>query len=897
MLILSISKAWDPFFGFFSSTITISSLIAHYETVMWILDATNIILENCMFEDRGIYCDGITNVMLKNCTFHNLIIEIEDTKEVVIEDCLLYNSPTVASNSTVTLKGKSEFIASNQAIASFSSKFYLSGEISFINNTGTRGAAMILYSSTLNIAPNTNVTFINNSAKDRGGAVYVESGVAKIFDQVFFKCFYQLLNCSENTNYSFYFSNNSAPNGGNDIYRAFLHDIYCLPSDKCNLIVNVTSPSNSSISSDPLHVCKCDSSGKPQCSNSSDEYINDHLQVYPGETFVLLAVVVGGDMGLTTGAVYADFSPKNWISTKQPISQNIQLITGISSCGQLTYTLYPHEGVPYVLMYLNTAYRDSGMLAATSCDRKHCGLTTPVLFNITILHCPPGFIYTKETLECTCNPVLTHLGVECHLFNREVAFSWTGEVWIKVSEDVIIYNNKCPLHYCDKNNKQINLQNESAVLCSFNRAGRLCGGCKENYSLAIGSSHCIHCPNNNNLALLIFFTAAGFLLVFFISAFNLTVTQGMINGLIFYANIVWTYQDIFFPREQKINTVLRFLKVFVAWINLDFGIESCFVNGLTAFWKTWLQFIFPLYVWSIAGLVIVTARYSTRLTNLLGNRAVPVLATLFLLSYMKLLRIVVSALEFSVLNYDRYETGSTLVVWSIDGSLTYFGYPHILLFLAGLATLMFLWLPCTLLLFFMQWLRKISHFRFLKWTMRFHPVYDAYFAPLKHKHQYWFGLLLLTRGILLVTFASTFAVPRSTNLLLLLVLGTVLLLYMAIVCPYKSKVAFILQSSFLSNLVLLSGFVFFSYTQSAYQPTLQAYAIGLSVGIAFVKLCGIIVYAMIVTIHSKIKQVGCCNNDNREELSSDFTDNRRHDPDIDIADIRPLLTERSKCTY
>ena len=190
------------------------------------------------------------------------------------------------------------------------------------------------------------------------------------------------------------------------------------------------------------------------------------------------------------------------------------------------------------------------------------------------------------------------------------------------------------------------MQVDSDSQCAFNRAGRLCGGCKDNYSLAIGSSHCMLCPNNNNLALLIFFAAAGFLLVFFISAFNLTVTQGMINGLIFYANIVWVYQCIFFPEEQKLNTSLMFLKTFVAWVNLDFGIETCFVKGLTAFWKAWLQFIFPFYIWAIAGVIIVVARYSTRLTNFLTNKAVPVLNTLFLLSYMKLLRIVVTALEF-----------------------------------------------------------------------------------------------------------------------------------------------------------------------------------------------------------------------------------------------------------
>ncbi len=394
--------------------------------------------------------------------------------------------------------------------------------------------------------------------------------------------------------------------------------------------------------------------------------------------------------------------------------------------------------------------------------------------------------------------------------------------------------------------KEISLENESDTQCRFNRAGRLCGGCLDGYSLAIGSSHCIHCPNNDNLALLIFFAAAGFLLVFFITAFNLTVTQGMINGLVFYANIVWIYQRIFFPLTDEVIVVISILKTIIAWVNLDFGIESCFADGLTAFWKTWLQFIFPFYIWAIAGLIIVVTKYSSRLTKLLGSRAVPVLSTLILLSYIKLLNTVVSALEFSILVYTKYPTTTPTisVVWSIDGNLTYFGFPHILLFLAGLVVLLFLWLPYTLLLLLMQWLRRASHLRLLSWMMRYHPVYDAYFAPLKHKHHYWFGVLLLARGLLLVTFASTFGISGSVNLLLLLVLAVTLLLYMTLVQPYKSKAVLLFQSTYLANLVLLSGFFFFTYTQPN-RSTLQAAAIGLSISFALLQFSAAVVYAAI----------------------------------------------------
>ena len=74
---------------------------------------------------------------------------------------------------------------------------------------------------------------------------------------------------------------------------------------------------------------------------------------------------------------------------------------------------------------------------------------------------------------------------------------------------------------------------------------------------------------------------------------------------------------------------LYLLRTFIAWINLDFGIEICFVQGLTAYIKIWLQFVFPLYVWSIAGGIILLARHSERMTRLFGNKSVQVLATLF----------------------------------------------------------------------------------------------------------------------------------------------------------------------------------------------------------------------------------------------------------------------------
>jgi len=97
-----------------------------------------------------------------------------------------------------------------------------------------------------------------------------------------------------------------------------------------------------------------------------------------------------------------------------------------------------------------------------------------------------------------------------------------------------------------------------------------------------------------------------------------------LNGLIFYANIVKANEYILLPHEQT-----NPLTVFKAWLNLDLGIETCFIDGLSAYSKTWLQFAFLLYIWSI----IILAKYSDEVAKVMGNNSVPVLATLFLFSY------------------------------------------------------------------------------------------------------------------------------------------------------------------------------------------------------------------------------------------------------------------------
>ena len=790
---------------------------------------------NASFEYTGCTLqNGRLSITSANHNYRSTNLTITNSK-------FLNNSISVAI-CIVNISGVSEFIgAQTSAISSYDSAIILSGKVLFENNIATRGGAMALHTSWLTFEVGVTAIFTSNMAKDKGGTIFTEPNYQPYpwpFDHQyeFNYCFYSIHDCHNVDNhYRIYFANNSGINGGNDIYGG-PPEGFCNPSCWYS-VIHESNNEYSSLSSDPTRVCLCNESGVPQCLTHS--YVYNNRTVYPGETLSVSAVIVGGNFGTTIGTVYAGFlNDKN--SFLRPTSQYGQAIDN-KQCNTLEYTIYSNQTNHTVVLYLSQEYMDSEE-AQSLIHREY---STPVLFYTTILPCPRGFTLAKHLPKCDCYQTLLDKDVKCELKNRTGYFTWSGNMWINIIDNGIIFTMYCPLDYCTVTNKSINMHSNPDSQCAFNRTGRLCGGCKDGYSLAIGSSHCIQCSNNNNLALLIFFIGAGFLLVLFIGALNLTVSQGMINGLIFYANIVWTYHPILFPQEQSMNGSLALLKIFIAWINLDFGIETCFVIGLNAFWKIWLQFIFSFYIWSIAGLIIISCRYSTTLTKFLGNRAVPVLDTLFLLSYMKLLRTISGTLDFFIIT--DYPSGTKSLVWSEDGNLTYFGFPHILLFLAGLATLLFLWLPYTLLLLLMQCLRRVSY---LKWIMRFNPVYDAYFAPLKSKHQYWFGVLLLTRGILLISFASTFGVSPNINLLNLSIAGIVLLFYMIITQPYKNRAVLFQNGLFLTNLTLLSGCaIYVSHTHS-HQLMLKTVIIGLSTGFAFLQFCGIVLYSAIAPRYS-----------------------------------------------
>ena len=364
----------------------------------------------------------------------------------------------------------------------------------------------------------------------------------------------------------------------------------------------------------------------------------------------------------------------------------------------------------------------------------------------------------------------------------------------------------------------------------------MCGACNTGHSLSLATSRCLDC-SNVYLTLILVFLLAGVILVFALTALNLTVSEGTISGLVFYANIVHVNKVIFF-RSKSMNI----FSIFIAWLNLDLGIETCFYDGMDMYARTWLQFVFPLYIWGTVIFMIVSSRYSTIAGKVFGrNNSVRVLATLLLLSYTKILRTIITALSFTTLTYPDK---SIKFLWLADANIQYLTGKHIPLFLAALVFLLVLSLPYTALLLFLQCLWPRSHdYRLLSWMRKIKPFLDAHTGPYKDKYQFWAGLLFLVRITLFISFAANSLGDTSLNLLFVSMMVMLLLGFKWVASGiYKNWLLDTLEASFFLNLGMLSVSSLYIQTGSSEEGITRDVVSSISLSVAYATFIGILIY-------------------------------------------------------
>ena len=757
--------------------------------------------------------------------FDGLKIEFINNTAYISEELFISGTSTaiLANSSSVVFKDSllsfennrgqqtGGIMATNESIVSF----VKNTEASFISNFGEEGGAISLNSmSVLTIdstTSNITLTFTMNKAR-KGGAIFVDDSTY-LYAHKLQKSAIQVQALPH-----LILSNNTALMGGNNIYGGWVD--WSISKDYIMYNLNVSNSLEISeidlgISSDPVRICMC-TANTPDCGGTNLKVTN----IYPGNTINIDVVAVGQRNGTAVAPVTAEMiESSNQITGKVRDLQSIQVVQ--KTCTTLSYTIMTPNKEETLLMTafksneFGLSYQNKGFMFGTQLLNEYPYklrlLFTQFTIKIKLNDCPLGFPLDQEEHVCICPKSLPSLGLSCDSTKFRVLRSklqWIGITYNHTLNERevpgIIAHQHCAYDYCKRDNKSLSIDLEHIdEQCTFNRTGTLCGGCQANFSRVVGSSKCQKCSNLMLLAIIPSSLLSGLLLIVFLMLLNLTVAIGTINGLIFYANIIRAQDANFFIPDISNS----FLSKFIAWLNLDQGIESCLYDGLDSYVETWLQFCFPFYIWLLVIVIIVSSHYSTQASKLSGNNAVQVLATLFLLSYTKLLRIGIDVVSFTTLTFPD---GFTKVVWLYDGNIQFLKGKHIPLFLITILLLVLLSIPYTLSLISIQWLFKISHYRAMFWVRRLKPLFDAYTGPYKANHRYWTGLLLLVRIILLIIFSLNRNDNPTISFLCLLVFSFILVTWFYFTGGiYESQLNNCLELTFLLNLGLSSSAVLY----------------------------------------------------------------------------------------
>ncbi|XP_064406412.1 uncharacterized protein LOC135351353 [Halichondria panicea] len=799
----------------------------------------------------NIYCYLINGVEATSLPFNTVIIarshflrnklltQTENSQDLISGGATVF----ISKQRRQTFINDSSFVNNSiTAISAFRSNIVFSGIVTITNNTGLDGGGLVLcQSSYILFSPNTTVTFENNKAILSGGGIYAEDQCLQSKPL----CFYQVHIASNSLpnhqkkqildTIHVVMINNTAGYAGSQIFGGFM--------DKCHTTFGINSTlvykkifnevswqwnkSNLSyVTSFPKHICFC--AGKKINCEKNNRSI--HQTIYPGQLFDVSLVAVG--------------------QFNNPVPATILILANISRGKPYHHTIKAECSTITLTSGQNTTTREGKVVILIQSDSGALGGTYSRSINITYRNCPLGTVINKTTGFC-------YWSSEDSTYNAsDQTIQKPGLTWIGYHNDTdtdskigngFIKFSYCPQLYCDYNVISINISEtfDPDQQCRRDRTGILCGACRTPYSSAISSTKCVQCSDHSityRLLLLLGPLVVAVLALLFMLWCNVTITDGTINGFLFYTSMFHVSEELFLHPLQWSSA----LSSLVAWFNLYIGMSVCFYNGFDVFGQVILNLFVPLFVWIGLGLLILISSKSSRITRFVGKNAVKVLATIILLSYTTILQAEVAVFSCSTI---QYPNNTSKQHWLPDGNVLCWQGKHlgmvVIGVLFGIATVLY-----TIMLLFIQPLQRYSHVRGLRWVAKLKPFFDAYTSPhvIKHRYRFWTGLLLLFRMISSIWFAVTSKNNEYKDYGVALTVICILILSIIVFLGgiYKQQSLNILNASFYTNLTILSFFSFYSATRqpefSGRGNETQITATYASLVIAFVTFLFILAY-------------------------------------------------------
>ena len=655
-------------------------------------------------------------------------------------------------------------------------KIELSGNLIFSRNRAEIGAAFNLNGNT-HFYPEVpgngyNVTFIDNVAVTKGGAIYANDDTSNL-------CIFQML--SNKTKMTFII--NTAGKSGNSIYsnnmfQCHRYDVSGtgqLQKTKQSLslynltftFVSLSHLHDISTPSFTLELCRAGEFHLSQI--KSDKSLHIYIKpIYPGQTLMLPLCAKDlyrpnliMDYAMVSFAIGLQIDAPSNTGPAWSVSINDanHALSNKYQCNIVNITLFKHHNKPN--------RRDNLLVISSVSTNSSVGVKLDKLSD-----CPIGFTLDLKIGKCVCLDFLKKVGIkpnDCWIFHSvfyilRPHFTWIGSMTYN-NRTVIGAAETCSI-FCNFENSSrfssdsVFVVNSTTVtvaddqkyphkthsICLANREGLLCSQCSPGYSVVFGSDECKKC-SNWWLLMIIVYTISGPIFIYLLYALKLTLTIGTLNGIIFFVQAIGVIN-----LQPSPYTIASTLVKSIILLEPNFSL--CFYDGMTEIMKSFFCALYPLYLISILLFLIVLSRFSVQLSNRISGSSIQVLVTVVHLSFSTLFLSIMDV--FTSINVYT-NTNETQIVWFRDATKEYGKGSHlILMIITSLVVGPILGIYMTVLLAGRP-LMRINY----KIREYIRPVYEAIHAPYKRNREFFF----VSRLAVVIFIYTLYVLSRGRNLL------------------------------------------------------------------------------------------------------------------------------------
>ena len=785
------------------------------------------VFKNCSF-----YCNHIDNSLV---TYHHSI-EGKGAFLVIKSDVIFEGDTYFYGNSDTGL-----YLVSSNAI------FRPKCHATFMNNMGRVGGAIVILGfGSLQINDNTTFDFTNNSAREKGGAIYQQS--QSIYDYFASRsCFILYVGEKNRTNergISFTFKNNRAGNRnekklahlGQSIYAGTLHPCFtsCQQSNLSDLTYNKTFDCIAKFVFEKRSMYDISSAGE----NLTIDSQNSSLYPIPGES-VKLPITLKDDLNNEVSALYHLFIFNQ--------SHNSTIVIA-NDDNYVTDKWVQFFGTP-------------GHSATLKVETEEDVWEVTFKLQVHMMECPPGYYLrtvtandqNRTSCECLAHAqTRQYLGVIASCNNSDYTAKIRTIYWIGYqggsNREEYRITSYCPPGYCVEKEtvtlpKSATPEYLTGLICK-KRVGKLCGKCRESYS-SYFHSNSIDCHPGKDCdygPLLFLISEILPTTIFFagIVILDVSFTDGAINALVFYfqMTVLFIQRSSSYVRcPSPIPDLLETYQLIVGVFNLKFfshkNLSFCLWPKAQTLDLQAFRYVTIIYSLLLVILIVVILRFCNfrkmmpRVLRMHRARDISIQSTIIhsLSGFLVICYSECTKISLLLLTPVTVHTSNgTYTAVFYNGELKYFEGKHLAYAIPALFFFIILGLiPPLLLVSYPLCYRIFGIFGISESKLvtllckiipleRFKPFFDSFQSSFKDEYRFFSGLYFLYRLFILLTFS----IARSyTIYYLVMIIGlTFILCFHAAMQPYRARYHNVLDSFIFLNLIMLEALNFYKYRRA-----------------------------------------------------------------------------------